>query len=183
MRQPTSDELKAEFARLGYKWLPFQGIAIRSRSTVTNTFDDLIGFIDRDKVWFASGTTEPGKWHLNNPGPKLGTGMVVPGQYIDCWEPGLHHGKYDAWRQCAPIKCYRDNDRDDIPEETKVIEEGMFHHNWHCANQKAVSQVNDKWSAMCFVQNDPVQYFDVFIRASHETGLTKYSATLLKEWL
>lgn len=181
IHKPTIEELKLEFKRLGYKWFPFMGIAIRSKENKPNKFDDLIGFIANDTITWCTGTTDPGTYHLNNPGRIEGTAKLVPGQYIDTWTIGKHQDKYDAWKQSKPVKVYRDNDKDSVSEDSNLIQEGLFGINWHRANEKAISQNVDKWSAGCMVMNN-FEEFDTFLKASSESGLGIFTGVLLNEF-
>lgn len=181
MKKYTIEELKSEFNRLGYKWFDFMGIAIRSKENIPNKFDDLIGFVDKDTITWSTGTTNPGTKPLLAPSNPLGVALVVPGQYIDTWELGKHKGKYDAWKQIKPVKFWRDNDKDKIAESQGKIYEGIIGINWHRANENAQSENVENWSEGCFVQNNPDQY-DTFIKASSESGLIKFTGTLLEEF-
>lgn len=182
MKQPTIEQLKTEFTRLGYKWFPFMGIAIRSRANVPNKFDDLIGFVDGDKVTWHTGTTNAGTKPLVSPSNPKGVALVCPQQVIDGWELGLHKGKYLAWKQIKPVKYWRDNDLDKIAESGGEVYEGIIGINWHRANENAQSENVENWSEGCMVQNNPDQY-DTFIKASSESGLLKFTGVIMDEWL
>lgn len=147
MNRPTIDQLKAEFSRLGYLWLPFQVIAIRSKANEPNKFDDLIGFVDGDTITWHTGTANPGTYWLENPSRVDGTAMIKEGQYIDTWQLGKHKGQYDALTQAKEVTVYWDNDKDKLAEETTTTETGYFGINWHHAHAEHESQNVDKWSA------------------------------------
>ncbi len=182
MQHPTIQQIKDEFKRLGYKWLPFQGIAIRSRKNDPNKFDDLIGFIDGDSVVLFDGTTNAGTKPLLNPSRADGVALVCPGQYIDAWTMGLHKGKYDAWKQVKPVNYWRDNDKDIIHEKGGKVYSGVQGFNWHRANELVKSTNVENWSEGCMVVADPKDFF-TFLKASSETGLEFYTGTILDEWL
>jgi hypothetical protein len=182
MNQPTIEQLHHRFIELGHKWFPFHVIAIRSKANVPNKFDDLIGFVANDTVTWHSGTTNAGTYHLNNPSRVEGTAMLKEGQYVDAWQLGKHKGVYDALTQAKSVTVYRDGDKDSLSEVTNVTENGYFGINWHRANENAISQNVDKWSAGCMVQNDPKQY-DTFIKACSESGNIYFTGTILNEWL
>jgi len=55
MNKLTIDELKLQFNKLGYKWLPFQIVGIRSKNDQPNKFDDLIGLIENDIILEVNG--------------------------------------------------------------------------------------------------------------------------------
>jgi len=46
MKIPTIEELKAKFTELGYQWMPFHIIGIRSKANEPNKFDDLICLVN-----------------------------------------------------------------------------------------------------------------------------------------
>lgn len=180
MKQLTTQELKAEFNRLGYKWLPFQIVGIRSKIDNPNKFDDLIGLIENDTITWFTGTTNPGVHWLKNLLSKLGTALLKPGQYLDTWKLDLHQSKYLALVQRKPVTVYRDSDKDNFAEETAIVETGLFGINIHRANPSVVSTIIDKWSAGCQVLNNPKD-FDYLIKRCQASGLKDFSYTLLRE--
>lgn len=184
MRQPTIEELKARFAELGHIWLPFQGIAIRSRANVPNKFDDLIGFIDRDTVTWHTGTTNAGTKPLVKPSNPKGVALLCPGQYIDTWTLGDHHGKRVrlAWKQVKPVKFWRDNDLDKIHEAGGTVYEGIIGANWHDCLEDATVENVENFSEGCMAQNNPDQW-QTFLKASSESGQEYFTGTILDEWL
>lgn len=181
MKRYTINELKAEYKRLGYIFPEFHIFAIRSKENLPNKFDDLLGFVYKDQIFYGTGTTNPGTYWLNNPSRVEGTALLKEGQYIDSWTIGKHQGKYDALVQAKPVTVYRDNDKDNIAEETAKTETGFFGINWHRANENATSQNVDKWSAGCQVFNNPNE-FNTFLKACSESGKGVFTATILKEF-
>ena len=181
MEKYTLKQLKTKFEELGYSWPVFHLVGIRSNANAKNEFDDMIGVIERDNITWYSCTTNPGTHWLQNLLNPKGTAVLVPGQYDDCWQIGLHQGKYEALVQAKPIKVYRDADRDDIAEETSVIDEGMFGINIHRANPSLVSKIIDKWSAGCQVLNDPKQFAQLLEKCKR-SGFRRFTYTLLKEF-
>jgi hypothetical protein len=162
---------------------------IRSTIEQPNKFDDLLGFWYRDFgntacCMFMSGTTHPGAYWLLHPMNKLGTAIVVPGQYKNLWMIGMHKGKYKALVQINPIKVYRDNDGDnvlDIFGPNVKIQEGMFAIELHHAGIHSVD-IND-WSAGCQVVANQADYwgaFDVFERQV-SLGYKYFDYSLFKE--
>lgn len=181
MNKLTIEELKAEFARLGYKWLPFQIVGIRSKADAVNKFDDLIGLIENDTVTWFTGTTNPGTHWLKNLLNPKGTALLKPNQYIDTWKLDLHQGKYLALCQRKPVTVYRDSDKDDFAEETAIVETGLFGINIHRANPNLVSQLIGQYSAGCQVLNDPKD-FEYLIKRCQESKQKDFTYTLLKEF-
>jgi hypothetical protein len=181
MKKYTVEELKAEFSKHGYDWPVFHLIGVRSNANAKNQFDDLIAVIERDTINWYTCTTNPGTHWLQNLLNPKGAALLKAGQYHDTWQIGMHQGKYEALTQCAPITVYRDGDKDDVAEETKVTETGMFGVNIHRANPSLVSKLIDKWSAGCQVLNDPAE-FAALLNKCKKSGFKKFTYTLLKEF-
>ena len=70
------------------------------------------------------------------------------GQYRGSHMIGLHQGKYEALRQCAPVTVYRDFTNNGIYDEFKT-ETGVFGINIHKAGIDSVRV--DNWSHGCQV--------------------------------
>lgn len=129
-------------------------IGIRNVSDqVDNLFDDTLFLAykvdDRFNVQQFDITTHPGAYYMKNPMNKLGTAILVPGQYKGAYTIGLHQGKYEALRQSGLLKIYRDNDRDNIYDYenlTDSINDGINIHKAGRASKKI-----DNWSAGCQV--------------------------------
>lgn len=180
MKKLTIEELKLEFTKLGYKWLNFGIVGIRSKADVPDKFDDLIGLVENNTVTWFIGTTNPGiHWLVNLLNPK-GAALLKANQYLDTWKLDLHQGKYLALCQRKPVVVYRDGDKDNKSEETNVTETGLFGINIHRSNPSAISQINDKWSAGCQVLSNPSD-FTYLIDRCKASGLKDFSYTLLKE--
>ena len=146
MRQYTAKELKAEFERLGYSWPVFHLIGIRSNANAKNQFDDLIGVVEKDNITWYTCTTNPGtNWLQNLLNPK-GAALLKPGQWDDCWQVGLHQGKYEALTQCKPVTVYRDGCRGEQPlnqisqeDAIKYIQKGVVKHSLESGDVSCVS--------------------------------------------
>jgi hypothetical protein len=181
MKKYSYTELEAKFAELGYQWPTLHVIGVRSKANEKNKFDDHIYLINGPMQQIFSCTTNPGTHWLKNLLNPKGTAVLKPGQYIDSWKLGLHQGKYKALVQAKPITVYRDGDKDDVAEETKVEQTGLFGINIHRANPSAVSSIIDKWSAGCQVLNDPKQ-FATLLAACEASGKKAFTYTLLREF-
>lgn len=180
MKKLTIEELKLEFTKLGYKWIPFGIVGIRSKADQPDKFDDLIGLVENNTITWFTGTTNPGvHWLVNLLNPK-GSALLKANQYLDTWKLDLHQGKYLALCQRKPVVVYRDGDKDNKSEETNITETGLFGINIHRANPSTISQINNNWSAGCQVLNDPKD-FDYLIKRCQASGLKDFSYTLLKE--
>ena len=181
MKKYTIEELQKEYARLGYSWFPFQIIGIRSNANLPNKFDDLIGLIENNTITWFTGTTNPGTHWLKNLLNPKGAALLKPNQYPNTWKLDLHQGKYLALCQRKNVVVYRDGDKDDIAEETKVTETGFFGINIHRANDKLVSKLIDKWSAGCQVLNNPDDFKELLHQAKL-SGKKQFTYTLLNEF-
>jgi len=183
MIKPTIKQLQEQFAKHKYDFtMKFHLVGIRSRANVPNRFDDLVGVIKDDEVYWFTATTNAGRhWLLNLMNPK-GTAMVVPNQYKNSWVLGYHKGQYKALTQYAPIDVYRDSNKNEIAEVTTNIERGIFGINIHRANPNAISTFVEKWSAGCQVLNNPKEFAQL-ISMCEESGVKYFTYTLFNEWL
>jgi hypothetical protein len=181
MKKYTVDELKAEFKKHGYDWPVFQLVGIRSNANLKNQFDDLIAVIEKDNITWYTCTTNPGTHWLQNLLNPKGAALLKPGQWDDCWQIGMHQGKYEALTQCAPVTVFRDGNKNDVAEESSVTETGIFGINIHRANPTMVSKLIDKWSAGCQVLNDPKQFAELLGKCK-KSEFKKFTYTLLKEF-
>ena len=131
-------------------------VGIRNSSTgqnVTNVFDDWLTISYKENgVWkfhIWSSTTDPGKKGVMEYHNPAGVARLVEGQYRGSHGIGLHQGKYEALKQKAPVKVYRDfNLKDGIYDESK-IESGVFGINIHKAGED--SNLVSDWSHGCTV--------------------------------
>lgn len=181
MRNYTVEELKNEFKKFNYQFPNFHLVGIRSKANKPNEFDDLIAVINNNEITWYTCTTNPGThWLLNLLNPK-GAALLKPGQYLNTWQLGLHQGKYQALTQCKNVTVFRDGDKDNIAEETKVTQTGMFGINIHRANEKLVSKLIDRWSAGCQVLNNPQQFNELLTKCK-QSGLKHFTYTLLNEF-
>lgn len=181
MKKYKVEELQLQFTKLGYKWLSFQIVGIRSKADSPNKFDDLIGLVEKDNITWFTGTTNPGiHWLKNLLNPK-GAALLKPNQYLDTWKLALHQGKYEALCQRKPVTVYRDSNKNNFTEETSVVDTGLFGINIHRANPSVISTIIDKWSAGCQVLNNPSD-FNFLIKRCKESGLKDFSYVLLKEF-
>lgn len=181
MKHYDQQQLITRFAQLGYQWPKFHLIGTRSKADVPDAFDDVFYLIDGIQMHVYTGTTNPGVYWQQNFGTKKGVAVLKPGQYIDTWVLGLHHGDYTAWTQAKPLTVYRDGDKDGKSEAGPIEETGMFGINIHRAHEAHTSTVVAKWSAGCGVFNNPVE-FNEFITLSKKTGQKFFTYTLLDEF-
>ena len=181
MKKYSYAELEAKFAELGYQWPTFHIIGVRSKANEKNKFDDNLYLVNGPIMFPYTATTNPGTHWLKNLLNPKGAAVLKPGQYVDSWKLGMHQGKYQALTQAKPITVYRDGDKDDVAEETKVEQTGLFGINIHRANPSAISSIIDKWSAGCQVLNNPKE-FQHLISTCKNSGKSTFTYTLLREF-
>lgn len=181
MKRYNIEELKKEYKRLGYKWIDFSLVGIRSTADQPDKFDDLIGLIENNTITWFTGTTNPGVHWLHNVLSTKGCALLKPNQYIDTYQISLHQGKYEALCQRKNVTVYRDNDKDNFSEETAVTETGLFGINIHRANPNVMSIINGKYSAGCQVLNNPKE-FNQLLQKCKDSKLKSFTYTLLKEF-
>lgn len=160
-------------------------IGIRSSLNATNLWDDklVIAYIDNKRQpivrEFINFTTDPGYYFLKTKilNPK-GCAVLCEGQHTKMFTIGVHNGKYEALVQYTPVKVYRDNNKDNILNET-VIDKGMFGINLHHGYNSTLVFNN---SAGCQVLKSPTDLEKVLALAKlHEAVYGKgINYTLLR---
>lgn len=131
-------------------------------------------------------TTNPGVYWLNKPMSKLGTAVLKPNQWVDCWSLGFHQGKSDhrALVQTGKVTVYRDNNKDNFYQlnEDKV-ESGLFGINIHGASKSGSTLRVSKYSAGCQVFSTWSHKEEVMTICENFKSLTKnkFTYTLLDE--
>ena len=130
----TREQIEKAVKAKGYKYFEngdynMNVIGIRNSGTgnkVTDLFDDWLTLSFKiDGVWqfyIWNATTDPGKAPMLKGNNGTGTARVVPGQYPGSHMIRLHQGKYEALGQKANIKVYRDANKDEIYDESKITE-------------------------------------------------------------
>lgn len=131
-------------------------------------------------------TTHPGNYYLQNPiAGSNGTAILVPGQYINCWELGMHRGKQFALCQRAgEVRVYRDNNKDTILNcDPATITHGFYGIDLHNAGLSDPEQIGP-WSAGCNVwryEQAHEELMQDLKTLSEKYGFDKFSYTLLLE--
>ncbi len=132
-------------------------IGLRSESVIANRFDDEIHvfFKNNSGKWihyFFPATTDPGTYWLKSPMHPQGTAILMQGQYRNCYQIGLHRGKYYALVQRAPVTVIRDYDRNAVLDFMNGNPDtGLFGINIHRASVNGATLEVDKYSAGCQV--------------------------------
>ena len=141
--------------------------------------------ITKEDLKIFPNTTNPGVYWLNHPMNKMGSAVLKPGQWEDCWSRGQHiKPSHRALRQTGKITVYRDNDKDnnyDLNESN--TQNGLFGINIHGSGRKYPSKQIGKWSAGCQVfSNWEHKEFvmDVCDNFKAHTG-NKFTYTLIDE--
>ena len=156
----TREQIEAAVKAKGYKYFEngefnVNIIGIRNSAPgkkVTNVFDDWLtlsykeGAVWKFLIWPA--TTDPGTKGVKEFHNAGGVARLVPGQYPGSHAIGLHQGKYEALRQKANVKVYRDTNKDMVYDETKITE-GLYGINIHKAGVDSTYVEN--WSEGCQV--------------------------------
>ncbi len=163
---------------------------VRSTEDKTDTYDDKFYLFQGEKfIMVTSGTTNPGKWGLNNFATynSKGCAVVKTDEWTyNLWANGLHKGKMQALVQVKDILYYRDNNKNDKSEEIGAIQRGIIGINFHTCTydkpnvaQKFIGWIIGKWSEGCQVANIAKDYYALIslVLKQHRT-----SYCLLKEF-
>ena len=180
IKRYSISELRIEFEKHSYIWPDFHLVGIRSKANTPNRFDDIIAVIDHNEIFWFNCTTNAGTHWLKNLLNPKGCANLVPRQYVNTFVLGLHKG-IKALKQFRPVYVYRDGNKNDLAEETAVIDCGMFGIDIHQANAKLISQWVDRWSAGCQVVPDPAN-FKTILNLCSASGRKEFTYTLLKEF-
>lgn len=159
---------------------------IRNGYDTVDLFNDILGIAYRDEmgnpvVIESKGTTKPGLHYLaSKMGSANGTAILQLGQYVKCWQRGLHKG-YDALIQKGmPFRVWRDADQDG-----KLDPDGPTYTDVTGLNMHTTSFLYDidrvgAYSAGCQVRQrdeDHIQVMQIIGRAADLYG-NSFSYTL-----
>jgi len=156
---PSGLDLKAQqtwlnahgFKGANGKILVEDGVAGKNTTWALEQYNLVAG---KETIKIYPNTTNPGVYWLNNPMNKLGTAVLKPGQWVDCWSLGFHQQKSDhkALVQTGKVTVYRDSNKDDLYQlnESKV-DSGLFGINIHGASKSGSTLKVSKYSAGCQV--------------------------------
>lgn len=188
---PTGLSLKDQQAWLN-KWafkgsngqkLSEDGVAGKNTEFALQQYNASVG---KEVLKIYQNTTNPGVYWLNNPMSKLGTAVLKPNQWVDCWSLGFHQNKSDhrALVQTGKVTVYRDNNKDNNYQlNESQVESGLFGINIHGSGKLAPSKQIGKWSAGCQVfsnwanKEEVMNICDLFKKT---TG-NKFTYTLINE--
>jgi len=119
----------------------------------------------------------------------MGTAVLKPGQWENCWLLGYHQerkrGKtHRALVQTGKVTVYRDSNKDDKYQLNEAkTENGLFGINIHGSNKSGPSKQIGQWSAGCQVfQNweHKEEVMDICEKFKSVTG-NKFTYTLIDE--
>lgn len=192
MKPVTLEQLQLAVTARGYRWFDsgdfnLNLIGIRASDLQSNAFNDLIcvAFMQAGQ-WILlqfDATTDPGIYYRENPADEQGTGFLVEGQHTGAFRIGMHKG-YKALVQARALSVYRDDDRDAVLEaDASKIDHGWHGCNMHRASEHRESVQVDRWSAMCQVIADPLEFdllMSVVDLAADQWG-NHFTYTLLSE--
>lgn len=192
----TREQVEAAVKAKGYVWFEDTAnkgfdvniVGIRNSTTgkkVTNVFDDWMTLSYKEGgVWkFHSWaiTTDPGTKAVKEFHNPNGVARLVPGQYRKSHIIRLHQGKYEALGQNAPVKVWRDKNKDMSFDEV-TIQEGVFGINIHRSNPTTESAYVENWSEGCqvFKRVKDFNEFMAICRKSRDIHGNSFSYTLLE---
>ena len=194
MREFSVRDLRAACKSRGYRFFASKKhpynlniFGIRSQAPILNEFRCVIAVVWKgDTRWEIvqfPATTLPGRYYLiNRLLNRRGCAILVPGQYQGAYKLGLHRRRYQALVQKAPVRVFRDGNRD---EEFDFIteESGRFGINIHRATDRGFAPKVGKHSAGCQVFQRTGDFY-TFIKlcglASEHWG-NSFTYTLLME--
>lgn len=155
-------------------------LGVQSNEDEFNKFDDKFYLFKGYKfIMVTSGTTNAGKSALKNYERynKSGTFVIKTDEwYYDLWEHGYHNLRMKALKQAAPIKGYRDNNKNEKAEEIGEIVEGFFGINFHTVTYSKIvgffRSLIGGWSAGCQVVNFYDDYKKILDLVSNQDRVT-----------
>lgn len=148
-------------------------------------WDDWIGVLYQNgqAAWQLSiyaGTTDPSDvWLERGNDSRGGTAILVPGQYLSCWQLGEHRGQYKALVQTGPkpMTVYRDGNLDDrLDMDPSTEQTGWFGINLHRASSYRVVPEVGEYSAGCQVIADPADFGELV--GLVEASMARYGANV-----
>jgi hypothetical protein len=182
----TYNSVKATFKAHDYPLEPNEITVFGKRSIgwKIDAWDDILGIVYQDTVLTAFGTTKPGKAPLSREDGvnKDGVFILRPNFYKNCWQKGLHKGKYRALVQFGDgiFEGWRDNDHDGLFDINAVLFKNVRGLNFHTTRwDKKVVRVGD-FSEGCSVVHDAQQY-DKIMDVVYGSNQALFSYALFQE--
>lgn len=141
-------------------------IGLQSNADAFNKFDDKFYlYLGGKFVMVTTGTTNAGKNALMNydKAGLEGTAVWKTNEfYSDLYSYGLHKRRMPCLRQVAPIKFYRDTNKDEKADEMGKMYESIIYANFHgvdynMESNRVKTDING-WSWACNVCNNMPHY-------------------------
>jgi hypothetical protein len=193
MTKPTPQQIKEVMQGLGMNVFtkPYDMTlgGIRTKDNASNTFNDWLFMLCHDENGdlqgiVEAGTTDAGLYYRLNPMQVKGTAIIQhsiqhKGAYTYMLKGG-HNGQ-EAFRQTAPMKYWRDADRDKYLEFEGETFTAIYNTNGHDMGTVG-AQVNN-WSAGCWGSTQKIMdkfYLYANVQIKHGHG-NKFSFALLHE--
>ena len=129
-------------------------------------------------------TADPGLPWLKDPMNKKGTAAIAPGQYRGSHKIGIHRGKYAALVQRAPVKVFRDGDRNGAFDyDGSTVDNGIHMVNIHRSRNDGLAGSVGRFSAGCIVVHSPILFDLVMLVCKRASSLwgPNFTLTLLDE--
>ena len=197
VRNYTDKELISRMQSLhSFAYIPkgLHLIVVRSDEDQPDAYDDkLYLFIGERCISVMSCTSNSGTYGLLNyfKWNKKGTAVIKFNEvYYNSFQKSdgnkvrHHNSKMQCLRQIAPLKYYRDSNKNNKIDETGRIYEGVNATNVHCNSYKYKKGIRSwtigRWGTGCTVINDLTKYWGVLIVRAHYNEPITYTG--LKEW-
>ena len=188
----TIDVLRKACARKGYLFFESGNynlniIGIRTEDRAANTFNDwLCVAFKQNGCWVLfvfDCTTDPGVYWRKHPMNKLGTAVLVPGQYRGAYMLGMHKSMYPALVQQKVLPVYRDNNLDSIVDYGGDVDKGWHGINLHPRAEGLTHDDIGKWSAGCQVTANYYEHLMLIQAAKVSADMwgNRFTYTLLEE--
>jgi hypothetical protein len=144
-----------------------------------NQFNDIRCIFNQQgclDVWQA--TCEPGAWYTDAPLNPQGAFRIAFGYHANAWQIGIHgeSDPHEALIQVAPIKGYRDYNRDGMRPGDRIVE-GNFAINQHWGYDYPPNDIG-RASAGCLVGRTRTGHRE-FMEYCKNSGLIRFSTIVL----
>jgi len=165
-------------------------IGVRSSTHRTGAFDDVLFCAYKvNRLWRTHAwpiTTDPGAHYLTKPiNPEGCAVLASPQQCRGAYAIGEHHGYPALVQSGAPVRVWRDNDKDNEIDwgEDKGIE-GWYGINIHRAKRSGITDSPDYHSAGCqvFASRREHDAFMDLCRKSAKIWGNKFTYTIVNQW-
>ena len=175
------EKIRKIYLSNGIPFEDFNIFGIRNEEEQKDAFNDFICVAAREAVFMFQGTTDPGRYWTENGGynpDKQGVAHLCYGYHKNAYMIGKH-GDYDALVQWgAPVKIWRDKNRNHKHDEGDIITSGYFGINIHMADKNYIAQTVGQWSAGCQVIQNPSD-FKIFMELCRNSEKKKFSYMLI----